>query len=684
MEDVVKEAREALQLSYDFDRDNRREAAEDMRFISGDQWSTAARAERKGRPIITINRSSQFLRQVSNPIRTNMPTLKVEPDGDADLELAEVANGLFRRIQYNSSASHVYANAVEHMVGCGIGWFRVVSDYADDDSFDQELMIKRIFNPMSVYPDPSAMEPDRSDMNWCLVSEIMPMAAFKLRWPGMSVTGMDTPSNSVGQSNIFWNATDTVRIAEYWRRKDVPKEIARLKNGQTVNITDMPKRQQEQLKSLGLIDTTRMSKGYTVEMTLLSGADVLEEPYKCPCKWIPLVPVIGAEIPLEGGTYRHGLIRFQREPQQLHNYFMSVAAESLGQQPKAPYMATPKQIGPFKSMWDNAATSPVPYLLHADGTEAPQRINPPPLPSGLIQMAEMLAEDMKATTGIYDAALGNRSNETSGVAIGARVEQGNQATSHFVDNLQHSLEHTGRILLDMIPKIYDTQRVLRMQGEDGSETEAHINHPVPGMATHDGQPAVINDLSQMSFKSVRVIMGPSYASKRAEAVQQLTQLIQAMPQLGAIAGDIIARNLDFDGSEELAKRAKTMLPPGILQMENPDEPPPPPPDPMSDPVIHSQVELNRANAAKSWADAQSKMFDLQSFQQFEGEQQPEPVDPAQDANVMAAHGKALQAHANAAEAQHRVHGAALDNALKLKQLRTPPPVKASPARSSAT
>jgi Phage P22-like portal protein len=685
MDDIVKEAREAIALSYDFDRDNRRAAAEDLRFIANDQWSAAARRERAGRPIITINRSSQFLRQVSNPIRQNMPTLKVEPDGDADLELAEVANGLFRRIQYNSSASHVYANAVEHMVGCGIGWFRIMSDYADDESFDQELKIKRVFNPMSVYPDPSSMEPDRSDMNWCVVSELMPRKAFEQRWKGKSVEGMDTPSNSDTNGGIYWGSTDSVRVAEFWRRKEVPKELARLKDGRTVNITDMPKQQLSMLQQLGMIEGTRKAKGYKVEMHLLSGSDVLEDPYECPCKWIPLVPVIGAEVPLEQGIYRHGLIRFQREPQQLYNYFMSVAAESLGQQPKSPYLATPKQIGKHKSAWNNAATSATPYLLYEPDASvpggAPTRVAPPPLPAGLIQMAQMLADDMKATTGIYDAALGQRSNETSGVAIQGRVEQGNNATSHFVDNLQHALEHTGRILLDMIPKIYDTARTLRMMGEDGSETEARINQP---MVSEYGEPQMENDLSQMSFKSVRVIMGPSYASKRAEAVQQLTSLIQAMPELGAISGDIIARNLDFDGSEELAKRAKLMLPPGILQMENPDQAPPPPPDPMEDPVVRSNVELNMARANLANAQAQAAGMPQQQGQEFED------VDPAQDANVATAHAKAQQEQFRVEEARHRVDGAALDNALKVKKLREPTPQpprpgqKKTPARSSAT
>lgn len=631
MDDIVKEAREAIALSHEFDRDNRRLAMEDLRFVANDQWSEAAKSERKGRPIITINRSAQFLRQVSNPIRQNMPTIKVEPDGKDDMQGAEVINGLFRRIQYNSSASHVYANAVEHMVACGIGWFRVTTDYLDDESFDQELVIKRIFNPLSVYPDPSSLEPDRCDMNWCVVSEMMPRAAFKIAYPDTADNSVEAPADGSG---VTWGSEDYVRVAEFWRRKEVPKTLARLKNGQTVNITDMPKRQLEQLKALGMIEATRVSKGYTVEMHLVSGSDLLADPYQCPCKWIPIVPVVGAEVPLESGIYRHGLIRFQREPQQLHNYFLSVAAESLAQQPKSPYIAKAQAIGKYKSMWDNANVSATPYLLY-DGDDKPERIAPPPLPAGLIQMAQMLADDMKATTGIYDAALGAKSNETSGVAIQGRIEQGNQATSHFVDNLEHSLEHTGRILLDMIPKIYDTTRTLRMKAEDGTETEAQINKPTIGV---DGAPMMINDMSQMKFSSVRVIMGPSYASRRQEAVQILTGLIQAMPQIGQIGGDIIARNLDFDGAEELAERLRAMLPPQVIQATDPEaaQAMAPPPDPM--------VELQRQGQAQ-----------------------------AMQSELAAGEAKTQQEQAKAAQEAAKVEGVHLENALKVKKLREPSP-----------
>lgn len=684
MDDIVKDAREALTLSYEFDKDNRKEAIADLRFVAGFQWDDDSKAERAGRPMITINRSGQFIRQVSNPIRQNMPTIKVEPEGDDQGKMADIANGMFRRIQYNSSASHVYANAVEHMVACGIGWWRVCTDYLNENSFDQEILIKRVFNPLSVYPDPASLEPDRSDMDWCIVSELWPTATFKKKWKGKNAVGIDGPqSDSATNNAISWGSADTVRVAEFWQRKPIKRTIAQLKDGQSVEITGDGKKQLGQLQSLGIIANTREVDSFTVEMTLVSGSEVLEDNYEFPCKWIPLIPVIGQEIPIEQGTYRHGLIRFQREPQQLHNYFMSVAAESLGQQPKSPYAVTAAMVKNYKNIWDNANRVPTPYLPYdvdpAAPGSAPTRIPPPPLPAGLIQMAQMLADDMKATTGIYDAALGAKSNETSGVAIGQRVQQGDQATYHYVDNLEHGLEHTGRIILDMMPKVYDNQRTLRMKGApDKKEETIVINKPV---MNYGGEEMVHNDMSQMSFNSVRVILGQNFASRKLQTAQALIGLLQAMPEIGQVAGDIIAKNLDIEDADALAERLHTLLPPKILEKENEEsgQPPPPPPDPMQDPVIRSEVELNRANAAKAWAEAQATAFDAQSFAAFEGEEAPPPT---QQADVMAADAKAQQEQAKVVEAHHRANGAALDNALKLKKLREPPPQKA-PSGSSA-
>lgn len=658
MEDVVKQAREALELSYQFDKDNRKEAIEDLRFVAGFQWSDSARQERQGRPLITINRSGQFIRQVSNPIRQNMPTIKVEPDGDDQSQMAEIANGMFRRIQYNSSASHVYANAVEHMVACGIGWWRIRTDYLNDDSFDQEILIKRVFNPLSVYPDPSSLEPDRSDMNWCIVSELWSNEAFKRKWPGKNLVSVETPNNGSAQQAISWGSADTVRVAEFWRRKEKTKQVAQLSNGDIVDIDLLQKVAPQYAEFIKPhIVNARTVKGHTVEMMLVSGSDQLEETYECPCKWIPIVPVIGNEIPIEQGTYRHGLIRFQREPQQLHNYFMSVAAETLGQQPKAPYVVVAKTIAKWKSLWDNSNRVPTPYLAYdpdptlPNGGE-PKRIAPPPLPAGMIQMAQMLSDDMKATTGIYDAALGARSNETSGVAIGQRVQQGDQATFHYVDNLEHGLEHTGRIILDMMPKVYDNERTMRIKG-DGAAREQTITINKPIMQV-EGQTVMHNDMSEMSFNSVRVVLGQNFASRKQQTSQTLVGLLQAMPQIGAVVGDIIAKNLDIDQAEELAERLHTLLPPPILQMEQAQEngapPGQPPPPAQPSPEEQAMMQQQQAHEQAMQLEQQAGQFKVQ-----------------QEA------AKAAQAQQAMQTEQAKTRKAMIDGDIALKKLREPPP-----------
>lgn len=648
-DDIVKEAREALATSYEYDRSNREQAIEDLRFTAGFQWSEAAKNERKGRPMITINRSGQFLRQVSNPIRQNMPIIKAEPDGDDDDEMTEIANGLMRRIQYNSSAAHVYAHAVEHMVSCGIGWMRVMHDYADPEGFDQEIMIKRVFNPLSVYPDPGSQEPARDDMSWCVVSELIPKKAFQAKYPDMKPSGIDKESHDGSASTIMWQSGDYVRIAEYWKREADEVEVALLANGETHELTKIGKRQFEELKAAGYIVNSRKITRHKVRMWKVSGVEQLEEVYECPSKWIPLIPVVGSEIPLDDGVYRHGLIRFQREPQQLHNYAMSVLMESFGQQPKAPIIGTAKQIGPYKSLWDNANRQPTPYLLYDHDPAAPgppQRLDPAPINAAAVQIAQLAAEDMKASTGIYDASLGARSNETSGVAIAAREEQGNQATFHFVDNLEHSLEHLGRVLLDMIPKVYDTERTLKLMMEDDTEKVVTVNKPM----FRDGDTEIRhNDLRQMKFKSVRVALGPNYASRRAEAVQQMVQLVQAFPQVGAIGADLIVKNMDFDGSEQLAERLNAVLPPEVkATMEGEDGmPPQPPPDPMAEMQAQGALRMMEAQGAEAEAKAQ--------------EAQAKAASATQNVQV-----EALQA-------LETLEGTRLDNDLKRKKLSEPPP-----------
>jgi hypothetical protein len=598
--DLIKEARERLQIAWEKDKRNRQEAALDLKFIAGDQWPDAVKTarERDGRPMLTINRLPQFLHQVTNPIREADLSIKTAPvDSNSDPQVAKVYDGLLKQIQYQSSMRTVIATAAEHQVGCGIGWVRICSDYAHDETFNQELRVKAIPNPLAVYDDPGAVEPDRCDSNWRFITQMMPKADFKAKYPKAAPVDVDRPSD--GLEGIYWFTDDEVRVAEYWVRKPEKMTLALLADGQTVDL--------EKIKGLPLqIVRTRVVDCYKVCQYLISGADVLEGPTEVPGKYLPQVPFIGMEVPVESGTYRMSLIRPVRDPQALYNYYRTASAESIALAPKAPFIATAKMLERFQDQWSTANLKNRPFLLY-DVDEAapgarPERQMPPDMPASLVNEAMAAAEDMKGTTGIYDASLGGKSNETSGIAIDRRQIQGDTANYHFGDNVQRSLEHIGRILVDQIPHIYDTERTIRILG-DGDDKEEFV--PINKHISTDpmtGQEIFLNDLSQAKF-DIRVRVGRSADSKRLETAQFMAEFVNALPpEARMLVMDLWAKNLDTPGSDEIAKRLRNMVPPQALV--DPDDPnAQQAQDPMSDPAMQAQFAELSAKIEKLQAES---------------------------------------------------------------------------------
>lgn len=599
---LIKECVDNIQESWQHDRDNREEAAKDLTMLSGDQWPESVRREREAarRPMLTINRLPQFVRQITNDIRQADIAIKVVPeDDDTDPQVAEIYDGLIRQIQYRSSAKHVYSMAAEHQASCGIGWWRIVTDYADDMAFDQEIMIKGINNPMSVYCDPGAILPDRSDAMWIAVTEMLPKATFKRRYPKAKEVEITTPTSGYDRP-FFWATSDTIRIAEYWRKVRVTKTLALLESGETIDITGLGEAELGQLP----IVMTRPCETHKVEKYIVSGSEILAGPFDWAGKYIPIVPVIGGEFPLENRTYRYGAIRFARDPQQLYNFYRTATAESIALAPKAPYLATPNMIGKFKEQWDTANLTNRPYLLYepdakAPGT-APKREHPPEMPAALMQEAQVASDDMKGTTGIYDAALGQRSNETAGIAISRRQAESDVANYHFADNLQRSLEHSGRILIDLIPKVYDNERVVRLLGPEHKEDKPKFVPINKVIAMFGGEHKVINDLSAAAF-DVRVTVGRSYASKRIEAANSMVEFMRAVPQAAPIIGDLLAKAMDWPEADEIAKRLRNLVPPDALR-----DPDAPPPNPMDNPATQLEFREKAARSAKLEAEAEGK------------------------------------------------------------------------------
>ncbi len=612
--EIVAEVREHLEDVYQYERDNRREAQIDLLFLSGDQWPEAAKQLRgTTRPMLTINQLPQFVRQVTNPTRQADIAIKVAPvDDDSDPQLAKIYDGVIKQIEDRSTAKSVYVWGNEQQCNCGIGWWQVKTQYVDDASFDQEIILERIENPLSVYCDPAAVKPDRSDAMRITVVENWPRKTFKKKYPKAAEASVDTAdgTQAYGTSSFTWSTKDTVAVAMHFRKVPIKKQLALLVTGETVDITKMGEAQAGALD----IQQVREVETYKVEKYLVTGEEVLEGPIDWAGKYIPIVPVMGAEIPLKNGVMRYGVVRFARDPQQIMNFAETAAAEAIAMAPKTPWLATPTMIGKYKSQWDQINLQNQPYLLYevdplASATGgAPKRESGPEIPAALLSQSDRAAEQLKRVTGIYEASLGQRSNETSGIAIARRQSEGDTANAHFSDNLMHSLIYTGRILVDLIPRIYDNQRIMRLHLDtSGKPQPVQINQlaidpetklPVIG---DDGQPIYINDLSTGTF-DVRVTVGRSFLSKRMEAVGAMLEFAKSLPpQAQLLFLDLIAKNSDWPGAEEVSKRLRSLIPPAALA--DPDDPnAPKPPGPLDDPMVVAKLESMAAQTDKTKAD----------------------------------------------------------------------------------
>lgn len=588
-DELLSGGRKAYESCHDAEKENRITALEDIKFSRlGEQWpiNIIQQREKANRPCLTINKMPAFIRQVVNDARQNKPSIKVHPvDSGADVKTADVMNGLIRNIEYTSNADVAYDTAIESSVAGGFGYWRVGMDYACDDSFEMDLSIQRISNQFSVYGDPNSTAADSSDWDVAFVVDRIPKKEFKRKYKGKKnvndeAVTVDFDTDAYSNTEMWFN-DDGVLIAEWWKREEVEGEIVKLSNGHTYTVRQLEEDEDLQLGlQMGMLQEVgrRPSKTYKVTQTIMTGADVLEV-NEWPGRYIPIIPVYGDEIVVEGKRYFRSLIHNAKDAQRMFNYWRTTSTELVALAPRVPFIGRKGTFDSDAGRWATANTESHAYLEY-DG-EAPTRL---PLDSGpaggALQEALNASDDMKAVVGIYDASLGARSNETSGKAIMARQREGDVSTFHFIDNLARAIRHTGRILIDLIPKVYTGERIIRVIGEDGTQKGVTINsqEPKPQVGP-DGKPEVddmgkaimaIHDITAGKY-DLTVTSGPSFTTRREEAAMQMTEFVRAFPAAAPIIGDLLAKNLDWPGADEIARRLEKMnpasqqLPPEIQQ-----------------------------------------------------------------------------------------------------------------------
>lgn len=593
-DDKISEIMQHFKDSVDAFGMPRDEMVDDLRMLNGENiWPSDIQADREadGRPCLNINKLPQFHDQVVGDLLINRPRLSIRPvDSEADPDTARILGGMIRNIENISDADTVIDTAVNSMTACGLGAWRIVTDYVDNESFDQEILYRRIKNPFTCWPDPMAQEWNYSDGKFFIITEKVPVEQFKKDYPGKRHQPVPGDKDDSGD----WFEPKNIRIAEYFEKEPTNKKLYLIEyqdEGLERAIVDkLPDSEERPYKKIDERDI----EDYKIVHYKVTGAEILDGPNEWPGKYFPIILVMGKELNIENKTVHHGIVRHAKDPLRLYNFSRSQSAETISLAPKAPYIMTQAQVQNHEREWKMAHKRNYPYLLYNADPRSPgppQRQIPNIVHTGIQQEIVIADQELHDTIGLQEASLGERSNEKSGKAIIARQRQGDTAQVSYAANLGRAMKYAGKVLVDLIPKIYDTERIVRILGEDDSEEHVPINTPF----TDNKGIEKIYDLNVGKYDTV-VRIGPSYSTMREEAADSMMQFIKVVPQAGPIIGDLIAKNLDWPGADQIQERLQKLLPPGLLESENtpqggPQGQPPPigPPAPPPDPTIEIKL-----------------------------------------------------------------------------------------------
>jgi len=552
VEDYLEYVRKTYQDDYDYDKENRDMALDDLKFIAGEIWDPAVEAAREGRPCPKINTLPQYIGQVIGDRRMNKTSIKLRPAKDATAKEAQIRAGIIKGIEYRSKADRVYDQGLDNQVSCGIGNWRVYLDYAEDDVFEQDIFIGGIPNPLAVLWDRFSFEPTGRDADHVFVQDIMPDSQFEKQWPkakpDLSLV------DELGLAGAGWYENNATRVCEFWEMKTRVKTVALNVLGQIIEVTEENKEQLVAENKIMINPRTgepliREARIKYACMHLVTGTNILAGPYELPINRLPIIRAEGRIVNVGDDRYRYSLTRWMKDPIRNRCYMRAVVIEELAMAPKAYWLAEDAAVEDYQEDFRNAHLSQDPLLRYKQGMKEPKRIEPPRVNAAAINQELACAQDMKDVSGIHDASLGIRSNEVSGRAINARKVEGDVATVIYHDNHNAAIAETGDVVNQLLSVCYDTIRQLLSIDEADKDSLVEVNNPA--------NPESI-DLSKGKYTAV-VETGPSFTTQRQEGAQAMMEMIKVAPDIMGLAADLIAKYQDFPGAIEIAERLKKAM-----------------------------------------------------------------------------------------------------------------------------
>lgn len=600
-------------------------AKEDLNFAYYEQWDEAARQQReqRKRPVLSPNLIPQYINRITGAARqtkfsihiqqTGGPSTNAVTSSGVEIPFSEVMEGMVRDIEAKSKAGFAYSRALQHATEGSIGWLKVELMTGPHDPFNAEILIKHLKNRFSVIVDHLAERPDLQDADFCFIGKHMHVDDFNKAWPEHA---LDKERKAFGWDVSIsdnWYNTDSVMVGEFYWREPVTRVYIQMIHGETGEEYVLEKKASrpilDELEMLGFVKVKeKKHTTWEVKVMLCTAMDVLEKPMTWPGTTIPVVPVTGRQIDVEGGTDYQSLHRYARDPQIMFNYLCSSAIERVSNAPKAQWLATIKQIAGLDDIWNDAVVNARDMLYYKpnETDPPPQRIPGAEVPQAEIAMLQVMRSNLMESIGMYEASLGAKSNETSGRAIEQRQLAGDFGTMEFIDNLTNAIATVGDIICEILPKVYSRQKMRRLVMDDGGQVDIILNKVIVDEQT--GTKHTINNIGIARFAS-HSIAGPSFTSQRSEAMYFLSEMAKANPQVLGIMPDLMVKFMDFAGSSAMARRLKHLVPRHMLSKEDQEALGPEQPTP------EQQVEMMKAEAEGQKSGAQVQVAQLQVQQE---------------------------------------------------------------------
>lgn len=554
--DFLEDMRAKYEWGYSFNEHNVIAGKDDAKFVVGRQWDPVVEQRRieQNKPVLTFNRLVAFVAQIVGNRLMNETEIRVYPDKAGTKEIAEIREGIIRSIFKNSHADFARDEAAKYQVVGGEGYFTLAMEYANDDVFEQDIKLNACTDPYAAVLDPLAVEPSGADAQWGFIGDDIPQQEFKKRWPWASEISFEGSGRWNGSG--YWLQEDTIRIVSYWRMViEGFRTLALYQDGTVHDVSDM-----EEYEYINMVETRSDGSPYTrdvpnrfARLYVCSGNAILEGPYDYPVSSLPIYRVPGWELNDGEKVHRWGLIRFLKDPQRLYNYWRSTVAEQLVAAPRNKWLTTPDAVKGHEAKWRRAPSSDDPFLYYNDGEVVPTHVPPPGIDAALVNEAGMTSQDLKDISNIHEAALGMPSNEVSKVAIQQRQMVSDVGSYIYVDRRRLADERAAKNINELIPYIFDTQRMIAVHGRDDKRIMMVINDPK-------------NPNSDVTIGKygVSVAVGPTSETKRTLAAEQMMAFVNAVPQAAENVMDLVAEAQDWPKAAEFARRFRMALPPGMI------------------------------------------------------------------------------------------------------------------------